>query len=105
MSIQAPAVPSRMKGIRLPSRVFTRSLKLPKRGRRNSASTLSAAIMAPDQVSSSRKWLVRIRGTRLSYICQKAQMDKKANPTRTVVFLFNFMEPPLAFFIQIVKMV
>ena len=36
------------------------------------------------------KFSRRIRGTRLSYICQKAQMDRNARPTRMVRLLFSF---------------
>lgn len=40
------------------------------------------------------KVLVSINGTRLSYICQKAQIDRKAKPMSTVFFLSSFIEGP-----------
>ena len=51
MSTTAAAVPPRMKGIRRPILVSVRSEMAPNRGSRNRASTLSAAIMAPETVS------------------------------------------------------
>ena len=53
ISITAAAVPPRMKGIRRPILVSVRSEMAPNRGSRNRASTLSAAIMAPETVSLS----------------------------------------------------
>ena len=80
-----------MKGIRLPMGVFTRSLSPPNSGSRKSARILSAAMMTPVQLSSSRKLFARIRGTTLSYICQKALMDKNASPTRMVRLVLSFI--------------
>ena len=48
------------------------------------------AMMIPERLSPMPKVSVRILGTRLSYICQKAQMDRNAKPTRTVRLVFNF---------------
>ena len=45
---------------------------------------LSSAMIAPEIVSFRRNVSVRILGITLSYICQKAQMDKNARPTRIV---------------------
>ena len=50
-----------------------------------------AAITAPVRASFRWKVPLSIRGITLSYICQKAEMERKARPTRTVVFLFSFM--------------
>ena len=52
---------------------------------------LSAAIIAPEKVSFMWKVFVRISGTMLSYICQNAQMDKNARPTRMVRLLLSFI--------------
>ena len=52
---------------------------------------LSAAMIAPEKVSFMWKVLVRISGTTLSYICQNAQMDKNARPTRMVRLLLSFI--------------
>ena len=41
-------------------------------------------LIAPERVSFRRNVSVRILGMTLSYICQKAQMDKNARPTRIV---------------------
>ena len=70
--------------MRRPMRVLVRSLSAPKNGSKTSASTLSAAMIAPQTVSSSWNVWVKISGIMLSYICQNAQMEKNANPTRTV---------------------
>ena len=99
--MMAQPVPKRMKGIRLPRRVSVRSEMPPKMGSRNRASTLSAAMMAPEKVSFRWKVLVRIRGTMLSYICQKAQMDRKARPTRMVRLLFSFIYETSAKFVYL----
>ena len=80
-----------MKGIRRPSFVFVRSLSAPKNGSRNSASTLSAAMIAPESVSSRWNVSVRILGMTVSYICQKAQMERNARPTSMVRLLLSFM--------------
>src|SRR5699024_11208466 len=90
ISTAAAAVPPRMKGIRRPLLVSVRSEMAPNRGSRNRASTLSAAIMAPETVSLSWKVPARISVMTLSYICQKAEMDKKASPTRMVRMLLSF---------------
>ena len=76
--------------IRRPIFVLVRSLSAPKNGSKNSASTLSAAIMAPAKVSFSLKVSVRIKVITLSYICQNVQIDKNARPTRMVRRLFSF---------------
>ena len=90
--ITAPAVPPRMKGVRRPTFVSRHlSDRLPNRGSRNRARMLSAAIITPVRDSSMWKVSRRIRGTRLSYICQKEQMDKNASPTRMVRLLFSFI--------------
>ena len=86
----ANAVPPTMNGIRRPMRVLVLSDSAPKNGSKNSASTLSAAIMAPAKVSFSLKVSVRIRVITLSYICQNVQIDKNARPTRIVRRLFSF---------------
>ena len=84
-------VPNRMNGMRLPILVSVLSDRPPKSGSRNSARMLSAAIMAPENVSFRWNVFVRIRGTTLSYICQNAQMDRNARPTRMVRLLLSFM--------------
>ena len=89
--ITAQPVPKRIKGIRLPSFVSVLSEMPPKSGSRNSASTLSAAMMAPETVSLRWKVLVSIRGTMLSYSCQNAQMERNARPTRIVRLLLSFI--------------
>ena len=83
-----------MNGIRRPIFVLVRSLSAPKNGSRNSASTLSAAMIAPETVSLRWNVFVKISGMMLSYICQNAQMDKNASPTSTVRLLSSFMEGP-----------
>ena len=91
MRTTAAPVPARMKGVRRPTRVSRHlSERLPNRGSRNRARMLSAAMITPVRDSSMWKVLPRIRGTRLSYICQKAQMERKASPTRMVRLLFSF---------------
>ena len=91
MSTTAAPVPPRMKGVRRPTLVSLHlSDRLPNRGRRNSARMLSAAMMTPVRDSSMWKVFRRMRGTRLSYICQKEQMERKASPTRMVRLLFSF---------------
>ncbi len=82
--MKAEPVPARIKGIRLPMGVLIRSESVPNSGSRNRARTLSAAMIAPVSVSPRWKVFLRIRGMILSYICQKAQMDKKAIPIKTV---------------------
>ncbi len=74
-----------MKGILFPSLVSTRSDRLPNSGSKNRASTLSAAIMVPVTVSPSPKVPCSISGIILSYICQKAEIDKKASPIKKVL--------------------
>ena len=73
-------MPPRINGIRRPIFVLVRSLSAPKNGSKNSASTLSAAMIAPEMVSSKWNVFVKISGMMLSYICQNAQMDKKRQP-------------------------
>ena len=70
--------------------MLVRSDKPPKNGSRNKARILSAAMMMPVRDSSILKVSRRIRGTTLSYICQKAHMDRNASPTRMVLLLFSF---------------
>ena len=53
-------------------------------GSMNTASTLSSAMMIPDQNWFSPNLSVRILGTMLSYACQNTLMRKKAKPTRMV---------------------
>ena len=77
--------------MRLPIFEWLRSDSEPKNGSRNSARMLSAAMIAPEKVSFMWKVLVRISGTTLSYICQNAQMDKNARPTRMVRLLLSFI--------------
>ena len=86
----AAAVPPTMNGMRRPMRVCVLSDSAPKSGSKNSASTLSAAMMAPAKVSLSLKVSVKIRVMTLSYICQNVQIDKNARPTRMVRRLFSF---------------
>ena len=76
--------------MRFPIFVFVLSERAPKNGRRKSARILSAAIIEPERVSFMWKVLVRMSGMTLSYICQKAQMDKNARPVR-IVRLLSFM--------------
>ena len=85
MSATARQVPTTIKGSLLPNRVSTLSDREPKRGKRKTASTLSPAMMAPVMVSFIWKVPCKINGTRLSYICQNALMDKKASPMRNVL--------------------
>ena len=92
----AQPVPKRINGMRLPILVLVRSEMEPNSGSRNNARILSAAIIAPEKVSFMWKVFVRISGTTLSYICQNAQMDKNARPTRMVRLLLSFM-PDLLF--------
>ena len=66
----------------------------PNSGSRNRARTLSAAMMMPETLSPMWKVSVRILGIRLSYICQKAQMDRNAKPTSTVRLVLSFIEEP-----------
>ena len=91
MRMTAQPVPKRMNGMRLPIFEWLRSDSEPKNGNRNSARMLSAAMIAPEKVSFMWKVLVRISGTTLSYICQNAQMDKNARPTRMVRLLLSFI--------------
>jgi len=86
----AAAVPPTINGMRRPMRVLVLSDSAPKNGSKNSASTLSAAIMAPAKVSFSLKVSVRIKVITLSYICQNVQIDKNARPTKMVRRLFSF---------------
>ena len=55
---------------------------------------LSAAMIMPETLSPMWKVSVRILGIRLSYICQKAQMDRNAKPTSTVRLVLSFIEEP-----------
>ena len=50
----------------------------------NSARMLSSAMMTPEAVCDRPNLFVRISGMVLSYACQKAQIRKKANPTKIV---------------------
>ena len=50
------AVPTSMKGMRLPMGVSTRSEIVPNSGNRNRASILSRDMMTPVQVSPRSKW-------------------------------------------------
>ena len=84
-------VPYRRNGLRRPILLLQRSEMPPNNGNKKMARTLSAAIIAPDIVSFIAKVLVKINGMMLLYICQKAQMDKNANPTRMVCPVFSFM--------------
>ena len=68
--------------------------KPPNRGSRNRASTLSAAMIVPEMLSPMPKVSVRILGTRLSYICQNAQIDRNAKPTKTVRLVLIFIKEP-----------
>ncbi len=90
IKMAAAAVPPTINGMRRPMRVLVLSDSAPKNGSKNSASTLSAAIMAPAKVSFSLKVSVRIKVITLSYICQNVQIDKNARPTRMVRRLFSF---------------
>ena len=99
MRITAAAVPMRMKGVRRPSLwLRQRSDSVPKKGSRKRARILSSAITAPARDSFMWKVSRRIRGMTLSYICQKAQMERKARPTRTVRLLLSFIRGSLASF-------
>ncbi len=89
-------MPPRINGIRRPIFVLVRSLSAPKNGSKNSASTLSAAMIAPEMVSSKWNVFVKISGMMLSYICQNAQMDKNASPTSTVRLWSSFIDVLLA---------
>ena len=81
MSIAA----NKIKGIRFPIGVLILSDNEPKSGNKNSAKTLSAAIIAPVMVSPTPKLFFKIKGIILSYICQKEQMDMKARPINIVL--------------------
>ena len=97
--ITAATVPARMKGVRWPSfRLRQRSDSVPKKGSRKRARILSRAITAPARDSFMWKVSRRIRGMTLSYICQKAQMERKARPTRTVRLLLSFIRGSLTSF-------
>ena len=76
--------PTTINGTRLPYLLVDLSLIAPKIGSMNSAKTLSIAIIEPASVSPISNVFLSINGTTLSYICQKALIDKKANPTRIV---------------------
>jgi hypothetical protein len=76
----ANAVPPKINGILLPIGVFTLSERAPKSGSINSARTLSIAITTPAIVSPILNVFFNISGTRLSYTCQNAQIDKNARP-------------------------
>ena len=62
----AMRVPMTMKGVRRPRQLVHLSEMWPNRGSRNSASTLSSAMMTPDHVWLMPNLLVRIRGMVLS---------------------------------------
>ena len=62
----AISVPTTMNGVRRPLGWVHLSEMCPNSGSRNSASTLSSAIMTPDQVWLMPNLLVRINGTVLS---------------------------------------
>ena len=94
ISATAQAVPNSMKGMRLPRRVLVRSDSLPNSGSRNRASTLSAAMIAPETLSPMWKVSRRISGMMVSYICQKAQIEKNASPISSVRRVFSFMAGP-----------
>ena len=87
----ARPVPKRINGMRLPIFVCVLSEIAPNSGSRNSASTLSAAIIAPEYVSLRWNVLVSISGTMLLYICQNAQMDRNAKPVNMVRLLSSFI--------------
>ena len=53
-----------------------------------------SVITAPVRVSSIPNVPLSIRGITLSYICQNAQMDRKANPTSTVRLLSSLIPAP-----------
>lgn len=91
IKMMAAAVPKTMYGIRFPILVSVLSEMDPNSGKRNSAKILSSAITPPAKVSFILNVFLRISGITLSYICQKAQMDRKAKPTIKVLLLFNFI--------------
>ena len=66
IKMTAKKVPTMIKGVLLPIRVSTRSDHAPNNGRRNKASTLSTAIMAPVRVSPNWKVFFNINGIMLS---------------------------------------
>ena len=86
----AHSVPTMIYGIRRPMRVLVRSESAPKKGRRNSANTLSNAMMAPEIVSLIWNDSLRIKGMIESYTCQNAQMEKKAKKTGEKPVMTNF---------------
>ncbi len=90
MPTTASAVPTSMKGMRRPRRLWQRSESEPKNGRRKRARTLSAAMIMPEKVSSRWNVFVSMSGTTLLYICQNAQMEKNAKPIRTVLRTLSF---------------
>ena len=65
-AMAATSVPTTMKGVRRPLGWVHLSEMCPNSGSRNSASTLSMAMITPDQVWLMPNLLVRIRGTVLS---------------------------------------
>ena len=83
--ITASMVPVTIKGILFPAFVSTLSDRLPNSGSKNSASTLSAAIITPVTVSPIPKVPCKMSGIILSYICQKAEIDKNASPIKNVL--------------------
>ena len=91
-STTAANVPPSIYGMRFPILVLVLSESVPKNGSRNSASTLSAAMIAPENVSFMWNVFVSISGMTLSYICQKEQIDRNARPTRTVRLLLSFID-------------
>ena len=48
-------------------------------------------MIMPETLSPMWKVSVRILGIRLSYICQKAQMERNAKPTSTVRLVLSFI--------------
>ena len=84
-NMQARAVPVKIKGILFPIGVSILSERVPKTGSRNRASTLSAAIMVPVNVSPIPKLFFKIKGIMLSYICQNELIDINARPISMVL--------------------
>lgn len=94
MMMTEAIVPYIMNGLRLPSGCLHLSDKVPNNGSRKRASTLSMAIITPENVSFRWKVFVRRSGTILLYICQNALIAKNANPTLIVCPTLSFTAFP-----------
>ncbi len=92
----ARPVPKRINGMRLPIFVCVLSEIAPNSGSRNSASTLSAAIIAPEYVSLRWNVLVSISGTMLLvHLPERADgQERKARQYGAFVVKLHFLRSP-----------